>query len=70
MWTWTAIDADNRFAVSWSVGAMPSMRTSSCKTWRVSPAIASGVTKRLWEHEDIIRITDEYEATRKALRSN
>ena len=35
VWTWTAIDADNKFAVSWLVGAMPRMRTSSRKTWRV-----------------------------------
>ena len=27
---------------------------------RVTPAMAAGVTDRLWEIEDIIRITDEW----------
>ena len=29
---------------------------------RVTPAMAAGVTDRLWEIEDIVRIADEYEA--------
>ncbi len=30
----------------------------------------AGVTQRLWELADIVRITDGYEAAQKALRSN
>lgn len=32
---------------------------------RVTPAMAAGVTDRLWEIEDIVRIADEYEASQK-----
>ena len=32
---------------------------------RVTPAMAAGVTDRLWELEDIVRIVDEWEAERK-----
>ena len=32
---------------------------------RVTPAMAAGVTDRLWEIEDIVRIADEYEAAQK-----
>ena len=40
------------------------------KTLRVTPAMAAGVTERLWELKDIIRIADEYEAAQKVERSN
>ena len=36
------------------------------KTLRCSPAMAAGVTDKLWELADIIRITDEYETRREA----
>ena len=32
---------------------------------RVTPAMAAGVTDRLWEIEDIVRIADEYDAAQK-----
>lgn len=32
------------------------------KTLRVTPAMAAGVTDRLWNVEDIVRVIDEYEA--------
>ena len=35
------------------------------KTLRVTPAMAAGVTDRLWEIEDIVRIADEYEDQKK-----
>ena len=35
------------------------------RTLRVTPAMAAGVTDRLWEIEDIVRIADEYEAQKK-----
>lgn len=40
------------------------------KTLRVTPAMAAGVTDRLWEIADLVRITDAYEANRKAAASN
>ncbi len=40
------------------------------RTLRVTPAMAAGVTERLWELEDMIQIADEYEAAQKAMRSN
>jgi hypothetical protein len=33
------------------------------KTLRVPPAMATGVTDRLWSLEDIVRIVDEWEAS-------
>ncbi len=33
---------------------------------RVIPAMAAGVTDRLWEMTDIVRIVDEWEAAKKA----
>jgi hypothetical protein len=35
------------------------------KAHRLSPAMAAGVTDRLWEMADIVRLTNEYEASRK-----
>ena len=35
------------------------------KTLRCSPAMAAGVTKQLWEMEDIVRLVDEREARMK-----
>ena len=32
---------------------------------RITPAMAAGVTDRLWEIEDIVRIADEYDASQK-----
>lgn len=40
------------------------------KTLRVTPAMEAGVTDRLWELEDLISLTDEYEADQKAAASN
>ena len=40
------------------------------ETLSVTPAMAAGVTDRLWELEDIIRVADEHEAAQKAARSN
>ena len=36
------------------------------QTLRVTPAMAAGVTKALWELTDIVRIVDEWEAARTA----
>jgi IS1 family transposase len=35
------------------------------KTHRLSPAMAAGLTDRLWDVADIVRLTDRYEAERK-----
>lgn len=35
------------------------------KSLRVSPAMAAGVTDRLWEIADLVRLADEYEARQK-----
>src|SRR5712671_3713953 len=35
------------------------------KTLKVSPAMAAGVTDRLWDMTDIVRLTDDYELERK-----
>ncbi len=32
---------------------------------RVTPAMAAGVTDRLWEIDDLVRIVDKWEAERK-----
>ena len=32
------------------------------KTLRVTPAIAAGVTDKLWEVVDIVRVLEDYEA--------
>lgn len=44
VWTWTAIDADSKLI---------------CKTLRVTPAMASGLTDKLLSFEDLIAIMDE-----------
>ena len=36
------------------------------KTLRVSPAMAAGIETRLWDMTDIVKITDEYNASQKA----
>jgi hypothetical protein len=35
------------------------------KTLKMSPAMAAGVTDRLWEMTDVVRLADEYEQARK-----
>ena len=35
-------------------------------TLRVSPAMAAGVTNRLWEVKDLVAMWEKYEQTRKA----
>jgi IS1 family transposase len=35
------------------------------KSLRVTPAMAAGVTDRLWDVEDIVRVIEEYEASQK-----
>ena len=40
------------------------------KRLRATPAMAAGVTDRLWELEDLIATPDEYEARVKAEESN
>ncbi len=36
------------------------------KTLRVTPTMAAGVTDHLWEIGDIVRITNEHQASQKA----
>jgi hypothetical protein len=36
------------------------------KTLRVTPAMAAGLTDRVWDVADIVRLVDEYETSRKA----
>jgi hypothetical protein len=36
------------------------------KTLRVSPAMAAGLTDRLWDTADIVKLADKYEASRMA----
>jgi len=35
------------------------------QTLRCSPAMAAGVTETLWALEDVVRIVDEWEATKE-----
>jgi hypothetical protein len=35
------------------------------QTLKISPAMAAGVTGKLWSLEDVVAITDEYEAAQK-----
>jgi hypothetical protein len=37
-------------------------------TLKVSPAVAAGVTDRLWEMVDVVDVRDEFEAKRKRQR--
>jgi IS1 family transposase len=40
------------------------------QTLRCTPAMQAGVTEKLWELEDIVRMVDEWEAAQKAENSN
>jgi hypothetical protein len=39
------------------------------KSLRMSPAMTAGLSDRLWDMSDIVRITDEYCASVKPLKS-
>ena len=39
------------------------------QTIECSPAMAAGISKTLWEIEDIVRIVDEWEANQKTIRT-
>src|SRR5207245_3020103 len=38
------------------------------QTTRVTPALAAGVTKQLWELSDMVRVIEEWEAAQEALK--
>lgn len=60
VWLWVATDADTKLVPAHAM-ALHYNSVRIHKTLRTTPAMAAGVTKRLWEIGDIVDVLDAWE---------